>query len=84
MPRAVPLQRAEIVRVPQFRAQRLEHGPVVLLALVSQLAIHVPHQIRDDAIVVEQGVIDVEQCDKTLHRASALWPMAKEPPVSVF
>ena len=59
MPRTVALERAEIVGVAELLAQLLEDRPVVLAPLDPQLAVHEAHEIRDDAIVVEQGVVHV-------------------------
>src|SRR3954451_15779467 len=64
---AISLKRTEVVRVSELVPKRLEDLPVLLLALVSQLAIHVPHQMRDDAIVVQQRVVDVKQRDDGMH-----------------
>src|SRR3954454_14023290 len=64
---AISLKRTEVVRVSELVPKRLEDLPVLLLALVSQLAIHVPHQMRDDAIVVQQRVIHVKQRDDGMH-----------------
>src|SRR3954452_10983804 len=65
---AISLKRTEVVRVSELVPKRLEDLPVLLLALVSQLAIHVPHQMRDDAIVVQQRVVHVKQRDDGMHR----------------
>src|SRR4051794_21870415 len=64
---AISLKRTEVVRVSELVPKRLENLPVLLLALVSQLAIHVPHQMRDDAIVVQQRVVHVKQRDDGMH-----------------
>jgi hypothetical protein len=78
MLRPIPLQRTEVVRVAQFRPQCLEDVPIVLLAIMSELSVHVPHQIGHDAIVVEERVIDVEQGDKRLHRTSVFGPLTSD------
>jgi HAD superfamily hydrolase (TIGR01509 family) len=67
MLRAVPLQGAEIVGIAKLPPQPLEDIPILLLTLVAELTVHVPHQIRDDAVVVEQRVIHVEQRDDWMH-----------------
>ena len=69
VPQTVALQRPEIVRISKLVAKRLEQLPVLLLTLVSELAVDVPHQVRDDAVVVEQRVVDVEQCDDGMHQS---------------
>src|SRR5437764_15075646 len=70
MPRAVTLQRAEIISVAKLGPKRLEDVPVVLLPFLPELPIHVPHEIGDDTIVVEQRVIDVEQRHLSMHPTS--------------
>ena len=58
---AVLLQGAEVVRVADLRAPCLEDGPVALLAVAPDLALEVAHEVGNHPIVVEQGVVDVEQ-----------------------
>ena len=74
VPRPVPLEGPEIVRVAQFRAQRLEDLPVVLPPLAPQLAVHESHQVRDDAVVVEERVVDVEERDDRVHARIIRYP----------
>src|SRR5262249_42637125 len=60
---AEPLQGAEVVGVPQLLAQLLEQLPVPLLLLVAYGAPEVAAHVDDDAVVVEQRVVDVEERD---------------------
>ena len=64
---AVPLQRAEIVGVPEFAPQLLEDLPVAPVALGSERLDQVTAQIVDDRVVVEQRVVDVEEKDGICH-----------------
>src|SRR5215469_5700561 len=68
MTRAVSLQRAEVVGIPKLGPQRFEDRPVVLLPLVSELPIHVSHQVGHYTIVVEHRVVYVEQRHYGIHR----------------
>ncbi len=66
---AIPLQRAEIVGIAELDAELLENRPVALLALCADFAREMAAQVVGDAIVVEQGVVHVEEkYDRT-----ALW-----------
>ena len=67
MLRAVALERAEIVGVAQLARSASKISQYSLLALVTELAVHEPHQVGDDAVVVEQGVVHVEQRDDRVH-----------------
>src|SRR5215469_2930931 len=58
---AIALQRAEIVRVSELRAQRLEDGPVVVALRAAELAREMCAEVILYRIVVEQCVVDVEQ-----------------------
>ena len=58
---AIPLQRAEIVRIAELDAQLLENRPVALLALRADLAREMTPEVVGDAIVVEQRVVHVEE-----------------------
>src|SRR3989475_4180082 len=57
----IALQGTEIVCVTQLGPQFLEDGPVPLLRLAPDLALEVSLEVRGDAIVVEQRVVDIEQ-----------------------
>ena len=68
----VALESAEVIGVTELAAQALEEVPVVLLTIMSDLAVEVPHEISSDPVVVEQGVIDVEEkyCSVLCHTVS--------------
>jgi hypothetical protein len=70
---AVALEGAEIISIPEFGAQLFKDGPVALLALSADLAFEMAHQLSDDAIVVKQSVINIEEEDyfTRRHRESA-------------
>jgi hypothetical protein len=53
------LQCAQVVGVTEFRSQLLEDAPVTLLPFLSDLALEVAHEISDNAVVVQQRIIDV-------------------------
>ena len=57
----VALQRAEIVGVAELGPERFEDRPVALLTLDADLLRQVSLEIRGNAIVVEQRVVDVNQ-----------------------
>src|SRR5438270_1783791 len=58
---AVALERAEVIGVAKLGPELFEDLPVALLALAAEGGLQVAPQILLDPIVVEQGVIDVEQ-----------------------
>src|SRR5215472_11753617 len=58
---AVALEGAEIIRVAEFLAELLEQHPVALLPLSAKGPSQVFAQVGGDTVVVEQGVVDVEQ-----------------------
>ena len=60
---AVSLQRTEIVGVTELGSERFEDRPVTLLTLDADLLGQVGLEIRGNAIVVEQRVVDVNQED---------------------
>jgi hypothetical protein len=59
--RPEPLEGAEVVGVPELLAQLLEDLPVVLLELVTEVRDEVRAKILDDAVVVEERVVHVEE-----------------------
>ena len=61
MVQAITLQRAEIIRVAQLGAQRFENLPVNLSALLANFRSQMGAQIGDHLVVVQQGVVHVEQ-----------------------
>jgi hypothetical protein len=65
---AVALQRAEVVGIAELAAQALELDPVAVGARRTELAHQVLAQVGDDAVVVEQRVVDVEQEDDVVRR----------------
>ena len=65
---AIALQGAEIIGVAKFGAQLLKNIPVNLLALRTDLLLEVALEISGDAIVIEQGVVDVEEEDEAGHK----------------
>ena len=69
----VLLERAEVVGVPEFAAQLLEDGPVPLAPNRARpSASRWRLQIGDDSVVVEQGVVDVEQEDNRVFHAAQI------------
>ena len=68
----VLLERAEVVGVPEFVAQLLEDGPVPLLRIVPDRLVQVAPQVGDDSVVVEQGVVDIEQEDNRVFHAAQI------------
>src|SRR5205823_12257711 len=61
---AVPLQRAEVVGVAELSAQLLEDLPVALGPRLAERLDQMTFQIREDGVVVEQRVVDVQQEDR--------------------
>ena len=57
----IPLQRAQVVRVAQLAPQLLEDGPVSLLPLAPDLPLEVSLEIGPDVIVVDEGVVHVDE-----------------------
>src|SRR5262249_15007568 len=66
---AVALQGAEVVGVAQLGPQLLEQGPVALLPLGPEGGGQVGAQVGGHPVVVQQGVVDVEQEDDGVTRA---------------
>jgi hypothetical protein len=58
---SVTLQGAQIIHVTKFCAQLFENGPVALRPFWADLALEKSPQVGDDAVVVEQRVVNVEQ-----------------------
>src|SRR3989440_10008685 len=65
---AIALQRAQIVGVPELRAQLLENRPVAVAAGAAELALQVGTEIGLHGVVVEQRIVHVEQ-EHDLRRA---------------
>jgi hypothetical protein len=57
---AEALERAEVVGVPELRAQLLEELPVALLALLAEGLGEMRAEVAGNSVVVEQRVVDVE------------------------
>ena len=64
---AIPLQRAEIVRVTELGPELLEDLPIALLTLDAERVDQMTAEILDHRVVVEQRVVDVEQKDGIGH-----------------
>src|SRR6266481_4340127 len=62
----IPLQGAEVVAVAEFGEQLLEDSPVAVPALRPELVFEMALQIRLDAIVVEQCIVDINEEDDTV------------------
>jgi hypothetical protein len=60
---AVALEGAEVVGVAQFGAQLFEDDPVAPGALAPYLALQEAPEVAGDPVVVEQGVVHVEEED---------------------
>src|SRR5262249_59366756 len=67
MPQAISLECAEVVRVAELGAELFENLPVLLLRCFTDCLGQMPFQIRGNAIVIEKGVVDIEQEDHALH-----------------
>jgi len=65
---SVSLQCAEIVGVAKLGAELLEDLPVAPFAFLAECADEVTAEIIDHRVVVEQGVVDVEQEHRVCHR----------------
>src|SRR6516162_4098247 len=83
MLQAIALQRAEVVRITELGAQLLEDLPVTVPARKAHLALEVRAQIVLHGIVIEKGIVDVEEkdgrCDvphSPLPRGSGISPTA--------
>src|SRR5262249_43531817 len=63
---AVALKDAQVVGVAKLGAERLEDPPVALGALLAALALELALEIGGDAVVVEQGVVDVDEEDDVM------------------
>ena len=57
----VLLQRSEVVGVTKCGAQLFEDRPVTLLALMPHFALKMLHQICHNPVIIEQGIVDVEE-----------------------
>ena len=64
----VPLQRAEIVSIPQFLEQLLENCPVPITRGGTLLALKIGLDVGLDAVVVEKRIVDIDQEDDLVHR----------------
>src|SRR4051812_871386 len=62
--RAVHLERAEIIGVAECGADVLEDSPISLLALMPDLTLEMIPEVGRNAVVVEKGIIDVEEEDE--------------------
>ena len=62
---AQPLQRAEVVGVPELGAECFEDRPVTQLTLDANGARQGRLEVGDNAIVVEQRVVDIEKKDRS-------------------
>ena len=60
---AIALQRAEVVRITELGAELLEDLPVTVPARKAHLALEVRAQITLHGIVIEKGIVDVEEKD---------------------
>ena len=60
---AVSLQGAEVIGIAEFHAQPFKDSPVTALSLGPECLCEMPLQVGDDPIVVEQGVVDIQQED---------------------
>lgn len=69
----VALQCAQVVGVPELGPQLLEDRPAAPLPLGADLALQMAFQIGGDPVVVEQGVIHVEQEDDTVSLQLTMW-----------
>ena len=58
---AIALKGSQVVVISQLVPQLLEDGPIALLPLVAHRLLDVAHEIRQDAVVVQQGVVGVEK-----------------------
>src|SRR6516225_2277730 len=59
----ISLQGAKIVGVAELGAELLENGPIVIPARRVEALFEVPAEVGLDRIVVDEGVIDVEEED---------------------
>ena len=57
------LQGAQIIGVTKSGSRLLENGPVTLRPLGTNLALEVFGQVGDDAVVVQQRIVNVEKED---------------------
>src|ERR1700730_13757279 len=64
----IALQGAEIVPVAQIAEQLLEDRPIAVATRRSELAFEMALEIGLDAIVVEQGVVDIDKEDGLVRR----------------
>src|SRR5207253_322771 len=64
----VALQRAQVVGVAELGAEVLEDGPVACFGLGTDLAPEIAPQVRGDAVVVDERVVDVEEEDDGARR----------------
>jgi hypothetical protein len=65
---AVALERAEIVGVAELGAELFEDFPVALLTLRADLLFQMVLEVVRNAVIVEQGVVDVEEEDEVRHK----------------
>ena len=57
----VPLERAEVIGIAKLGAQVLKNLPITRLTLNPERLLEVTPQVTLDSIVVEQGVVDIQQ-----------------------
>lgn len=79
----IALQGSEVVRIAELRAPLFEDRPVTLLTLGPERLRQLAFEIRHDAVVIEQGVIDIEQKDdrgRLRHRVASLGRGLCQPP----
>src|SRR5437762_1873599 len=67
----IPLQSAEVIRIPQFGPQLLENPPIFLRSLCADFAGEVALQICCHSVVLQQRVVYVEQEDDASRRIIA-------------
>ena len=60
----VALQRAEVVTVTELVHEALEDRPVPVAACRPELALEMALDIGLDVVVVEQGVVDIDEEDR--------------------
>src|ERR1700675_1341118 len=70
--RAVALEGAEIVRIPQLRAQLFENRPISLLPRPTDFLLKVMLEVGCNPIIVEQRVVHIKQKNHTLGHGEIL------------
>jgi hypothetical protein len=64
---AVALEGAEVIDVPELATQAFEDFEISLLSFGAERSIEVSLEIGDDMVVVEKGIVDVEEEDDATH-----------------